>query len=416
MKNTDTYYHTLDNGIRIVHRRTASPVSWLGIMVGTGTRDEQEQYNGMAHYIEHTVFKGTQSRSAKQIINSIEAVGGELNAYTTKEETTFYAAVQEQYYSRAVELIADMVFHPAFLKNEVQKELGVIFDEIESYEDSPSELIYEDFEALLFQGHPLEMPILGRKKTLRRITPDLAHSFMQTNYCTSQMVFFSLSTLPMSRVIKYAEKYLCATPYNISRETPRLSAASVTPDTNNNSRQITYHRHTHQAHVMLGRRAYPIGHEKQLALYLLNNILGGGSMSSRLNMSLREQRGLVYAIESSYTPLSDTGYWCIYFASEPHNMEQCEELVRRELKRFSSASLTPYAMSRALRQLRGQMAIAAENRENTALGMAKHLLYLNDAPSWEQIYDTISHLTPDLLLETAQEIYNPDTLSVLRYQ
>lgn len=410
MKNEHTYYHTLPNGIRIVHKQTPSKVAWLGLMTGAGTRDESAELNGMAHYIEHTVFKGTATRSAKDIINRIEAIGGELNAYTTKEETTFYAAVPEQYFARATELIADMVFNPSFPTEETKKELGVIYDEIESYNDSPSELIYEDFENLLFEGHPLEMPILGTKKSLKHISKQKTRDFMQNNYCTEETVFFSLSSLPMSKVTSIAERYLSETPYSKSRAHMRLSPGSNEP------RTAYYHRHTHQTHVMAGGRAYPIGHERQAALYLLNNIVGGGSMNSRLNMSLREQRGLVYNIESSYTPLSDTGYWCVYFASEPQYAEQCEELVRKELKKLCKKPLSTSTFQRALKQLHGQTAIAAENRENSALRIAKLMLYGNEAPTWEEKFEEIARLTPAILCETAREIFNPDKLSTLRYQ
>ncbi|MBR1808404.1 MAG: insulinase family protein [Paludibacteraceae bacterium] len=410
MKKQTTYYHTLANGIRIVHCQTRSDVSWLGLMAGCGTRDEETAVNGMAHYIEHTVFKGTNKRTAKQIINRIEDIGGEINAYTTKEETTFYAAVPNRYFGRALELIADMVFHPSFPKQETEKELSVILDEIESYEDSPSELIYEDFEGLVFEGNSLEMPILGTKKSLKRINKEQTARFMQENYCTSEMVMFSLSSLPMQKVIAYAEQYLSDAPYNIFRTHTR-----VTPDIPD-AKQASFRRHTHQTHVMIGGRAYPIGHEKQLALYLLNNILGGGSMNSRLNMSLREQRGLVYTIESTYSPLSDCGYWSIYFASEPQNVDECEQLVRQELRKMTETCISDYTLKKALRQLHGQMAIAAQNQENYALRLAKLMLYTNQAPAWEDTFAEIEQLTPDILSQTAKEIFGNNNIFILKYE
>ena len=410
MKKQTIFYHTLPNGIRIVHCQTASSVAWLGLMVGCGTRDEDPMLNGMAHYIEHTVFKGTQTRTAKQIINHIEDIGGEINAYTTKEETTFYAAVPNRYFSRALSLIADMVFNPSFPKQETDKELGVILDEIESYEDSPSELIYEDFESLLFDGNTLAMPILGTKKCLRKINKEKTIRFMQNNYCTSQMVMFSLSALPMSKVIAYAEQYLSNAPYNLNSTHVRATPDILQP------RQASFRRHTHQTHVMMGARAYPIGHQQQLALYLLNNILGGGSMNSRLNMSLREQRGLVYTIESNYSPLSDCGYWSVYFASEPQNAEQCEQLVRQELKKMAQTPISEYSLKKALRQLHGQMAISAQNSENYALRMAKLMLYLNQAPHWQETFSQIQQLTPQILSQTAQEIFGNNDIFVLKYE
>ena len=409
MKKENISYHELENGIKIVHRKTQSPVSWLGLMVNAGTRDEQKALNGMAHYIEHTVFKGTESRTAKQIINRIEDIGGEINAYTTKEETTFYAAVPTHYYGRALELIADMVFNPSFPEEETDKELGVILDEIESYEDSPSELIYDDFESLIFSGHPLEMPILGTRRSLKHINKAQTIRFMQENYHTEGMVFFSMSSLPMSKVTAMAELYLNECRYKRVRAYTRTKPLEIKAE------DAYYHRHTHQTHVMLGGRAYKLGHERQPALYLLNNMLGGGSMNSRLNMSLREQRGLVYTIESTYTPLSDTGYWCIYFASEPQNAEQCEQLVRDELKRMTDSKLSDYALRKAIRQLRGQLTISSENQENYALRMAKLMLHQGAAPDWKETFATIEQLTPEILLETAQEIFGSGEICAMRY-
>ena len=409
MKKENIEYYRLSNGIKIVHRRTQSPVSWLGLMVNAGTRDEDKRLSGMAHYIEHTVFKGTESRTAKQIINRIEDIGGEINAYTTKEETTFYAAAPTRYYGRTTELIADMVFRPSFPKKETDMELGVIMDEIESYEDSPSELIYDDFEALVFGGHPLEMPILGTKKTLRHISREDTLRFMQENYYTEGMVFFSMSSLPMSKVVAIAEQYLTDSRYDRVRAHERRAPEMT------HAEDAYYHRHTHQTHVMLGGKAYRLGHERQLALYMLNNILGGGSMNSRLNMALREQRGLVYTIESTYTPLSDTGYWCIYYACEPQNAEQCEQLVRDELKRMTDTRLSQYALQKALRQLKGQLTISSENQENYALRMAKLMLHTGAAPDWKEMFSQIESLTPEILLDTAQEVFDSKNICTLRY-
>lgn len=409
MKNEQIYYHTLDNGIRIVHCRTQSPVSWVGIMVDAGTRDEQPDLNGMAHYIEHCVFKGTTTRSAKQIINRIEDVGGEINAYTTKEETAFYAAVPTRHYERAAELIADIVFHPCFPEKETTKELGVIADEIESYEDSPSELIYDDFEALVFAGNSLEMPVLGTKKTLKRIDQTAVRQFLTDNYCTSSMVFFSLSSLPVNKVVAIAERYLNNTDYKKFCTNQRIAPMP------SDSHYTHFRRHTHQTHLMLGGRAYPLGHEKQLALYLLNNILGGGSMNSRLNMSLREQRGLVYTIESTYTPLSDTGYWCVYCASEPQNTDLCRQLIMDELNKLTDAPLSTYSLRKALNQLRGQLTIASQNQENNALRIARLTLRQAQAPSLKQTLAAIEQLTPEFLLQTAREIYNETNLYTLKY-
>lgn len=407
----ETTYHTLKNGVQIVHRMVDSPVVYIGIMVGAGTRHERAEENGIAHYIEHCVFKGTEHYSARQIINHIEGIGGEINAYTTKEETTFYAATLRGHWRTTLHLLADMVLHPTFPKRETEKELTVIYDEIESYNDSPSELIYDDFENLVFRGHPLAMPILGTKSTLRRIARSSATplAWMQVHYRPERMVLFVLGNVPTAQIIRYAEKEL-----GEMQTTGILDASSVEPAVSVPT-DITYRRHTHQTHLMTGGRAYRIGHPQQLAMYLLNNILGGGSLSSRLNLSLREQRGLVYTIESQYTPLSDTGYWSIYLACEPPHKEECMELCMRELRQLRETRLSSAQLQRALRQLRGQMAISAENQENNALAMAKQMLYHHYAPMWQETFRHIESIPSAALQDVANEVYEQGKIYVLQY-
>ena len=410
---SDTFYHNLPNGVQIVHRKTTSPVVYVGIMVGAGTRHEQPNENGMAHYIEHCVFKGTEHYTARQIINHIEGIGGEINAYTTKEETTFYAATLSNHFRTTLHLLADMVLHPTFSKKETDKEVTVILDEIESYNDSPSELIYDDFENMIFEGSSLAMPILGTKKTLRRISksPDMALSWMQQHYRPERMVLFVLGNVTTQQVISSAEKELLS-------YSPSPIANSQSPIANSQSPiayRRTYKRHTHQTHIMLGSHAYPIGHPKQLTMYLLNNILGGGSMSSRLYLSLREKHGLVYNIDSQAVPLSDTGYWNIYLACEPQHKDACLELCHKELQQLRDTALTSAQLQRALRQLEGQMAISAENQENNALAMAKQMLYHHHAPAWRETFAKVREITSTQLQEVANEVFAPDKIYTLLY-
>lgn len=418
---SDTFYHNLPNGVQIVHRKTTSPVVYVGIMVGAGTRHELPNENGMAHYIEHCVFKGTQHYTARQIINHIEGIGGEINAYTTKEETTFYAATLRQHFRTTLHLLADMVLRPTFHKKETDKELTVILDEIESYNDSPSELIYDDFENMIFEGSSLAMPILGTKKTLRRISksPDIALNWMQQHYRSERMVLFVLGNVTTQQVISAAEKELGEIT-TISSTSSISSASSISIASSHISHSEasltrTYRRHTHQTHIMLGSHAYPIGHPKQLTMYLLNNILGGGSMSSRLYLSLREKHGLVYNIDSQAVPLSDTGYWNIYLACEPQHKEQCLELCHKELKQLRDTALTSSQLQRALRQLEGQMAISAENQENNALAMAKQMLYHHHAPAWQDTFARIQTITPTQLQDVANEVFTPEKIYTLLY-
>ena len=419
----ETFYHNLPSGLHIVHRKTTSPVVYVGIMVGAGTRHELPNENGMAHYIEHCVFKGTEHYTARQIINHIEGIGGEINAYTTKEETTLYAATLRQHFRTTLHLLADMVLRPTFHKKETNKELTVILDEIESYNDSPSELIYDDFENMIFEGSSLAMPILGTKRTLRRISksPDIALNWMKTHYRPERMVLFVLGNISTQQVISAAEKELLAhSPQGVqySLTTPAENLHSISLPFREGTGvgfSRTFRRHTHQTHIMLGSHAYPIGHPKQLTMYLLNNILGGGSMSSRLYLSLREKHGLVYNIDSQAVPLSDTGYWNIYLACEPQHKEQCLELCHKELKQLRDTTLTSAQLQRALRQLEGQMAISAENQENNALAMAKQMLYHHHAPAWQETFAKVQQITPIQLQDVANEVFDPEKIYTLLY-
>ena len=410
---SETFYHNLPNGVQIVHRKTTSPVVYVGIMVGAGTRHELPNENGMAHYIEHCVFKGTEHYTARQIINHIEGIGGEINAYTTKEETTFYAATLNNHFRTTLHLLADMVLHPTFNKRETDKEVTVILDEIESYNDSPSELIYDDFENMVFEGSSLAMPILGTKKTLRRISKSSNYplQWMAEHYRPERMVLFVLGNVTTKQVIAAAERELA--PLNPPSRGEAISLPFREGVGLGLSR--TYRRHTHQTHIMLGSHAYPIGHPKQLTMYLLNNILGGGSMSSRLYLSLREKHGLVYNIDSQAVPLSDTGYWNIYLACEPQHKDQCLELCHKELQTLRDVRLTSSQLQRALRQLEGQMAISAENQENNALAMAKQMLYHHRAPAWQETFAKVKEITAEQLQDVANEVFAQEKIYTLLY-
>lgn len=413
-ENNETFYHILPNGIRLVHRRTESPIVYTGVMAGAGTRDEAPAENGMAHYIEHCVFKGTEKHSARQIISNIEGIGGEINAYTTKEETTFYAATLPEHLTRTVRLLAEMVLRPTFPKHETDKEVGVILDEIESYNDSPSELIYDDFEGMLFDGHPLAMPILGTKKSLRKISasPELPKAWMRRHYRPERMVIFCQGSVAPERFFRLAEQEFGV----LAASNDPLSTRYPPDNLPDSAQRISYKRHTHQVHAMMGCRAYPLGHELQLPLYLLNNILGGGSLNSRLNLRLRESRGLVYTVESVYTPLSDTGYWCIYFACDPEHYAECAALCREEIDKLAQHPLDDRQIGRALQQLRGQTAISSLNQENNALAMGKSVLYHNYAPTWRETFEQIAQTTPSQLLKASREVLSLCHLSILTYE
>ena len=417
-ENLQTFYHILPNGVKIVHRQTPSPVAYVGVMVGAGTRDELPEENGMAHYIEHCVFKGTAHHSARQIIHAIEGIGGEINAYTTKEETTFYAAILCEHVQLTLHLIAEMILQPTFKKEETDKERMVILDEIESYNDSPSELIYDDFENLVFSGTSLEMPILGTKKTLRHISskPDFPLNWMKTHYTPDRMVVFCQGNIKPEKIFRLAEKEFSGVTSRNPREIPAKYPRNTRENGLENEHERSFKKHTHQVHAMLGGKAYPIGHEDQLTMFLLNNILGGGSLNSRLNLSLREAKGLVYTIESTYTPLSDTGYWCVYWACDPEDFPLCRELVENELNKFRTHPMTESGLKHSMEQLRGQLAISAQNQENSALAMAKSVLYRGEAPNWQEVMTRIEQTTPEQLLKVAQEIFKPENAFILTYK
>ena len=427
-ENSQTFYHILPNGVKIVHRWTPSPVAYVGVMVGAGTRHETPEENGMAHYIEHCVFKGTTHHSARQIIHAIEGIGGEINAYTTKEETTFYAAILAEHVQLTLHLIAEMILQPTFKKEETDKERMVIMDEIESYNDSPSELIYDDFENLVFAGSSLEMPILGTKKTLRHISskPSYPLEWMKTHYTPDRMVVFCQGDVKPEKIFRLAEHEFGHLSGKISLSASKTSGQSAKRSDSvsdlsgvaglDSPRTASYHKHTHQVHAMMGGKAYHLGHERQLAMFLLNNILGGGSLNSRLNLSLRESKGLVYTVESTYTPLSDTGYWCIYWACDPEDYTQSLALVQKELDKLRETPLTPSALRHALIQLRGQLAISAQNLENAALAMAKSMLYHGSAPDWQQTFEKISLTTPQELFDIANDLFLAQNRYILTYK
>ena len=414
-ENSQTFYHNLPNGIKIVHRWTPSPVAYIGVMVGAGTRDEAPQENGMAHYIEHCVFKGTNHHSARQIIHAIEGIGGEINAYTTKEETTFYAAILAEHVQLTLHLIAEMLLDPAFKKEETDKERMVIMDEIESYNDSPSELIYDDFESLVFAGSSLALPILGTNKTLKHISskPEYAKTWMQAHYRPERMVVFCQGNVKPEKIFKLAEKEFGHLSSEGGLSAQRSNSVS---DLTAPEKERSYKKHTHQVHAMLGGRAYPIGHENQMAFFLLNNILGGGSLNSRLNLSLRESKGLVYTVESTYTPLSDTGYWCVYWACDPEDYKKSLGLVRDELNKLKDQPLSETALRNALTQLRGQLAISAQNQENSALATAKSVLYRGEAPLWQESFRKIEQTTAQKLQEVANESFCDQNCYILTYE
>ena len=408
-KNNMTYNtHTLPNGIRIIHAPNQSAVAYCGFAIDAGTRDESENEQGMAHFVEHLIFKGTQKRHAWHIINRMENVGGDLNAYTNKEETVVYSAFLAEHFPRAVELLADIVFHSTFPQAEIDKEVEVIIDEIQSYEDSPCELIFDDFEELIFPNHPLGRNILGKPDLLHQFKTEDALRFTHRYYRPENVIFFVQGNVDFKRVIRLVEKAtadLNASASTFERKRPDI----YVPKT------LTLHRDTHQAHVMIGSRGYDAHNEKRTALYLLNNILGGPGMNSRLNVALRERSGLVYNVEANLTSYTDTGVFCIYFGTEHDHVERCIRLVKKELKRLCDKPLTSTQLNAAKKQIIGQIGVARDNAENTALGMAKTFLHYGEMDDPKKLFQRIEALTAKELWEVSNEMFAEDYLSTLIY-
>ena len=400
--------YTLSNGLRIIHKPDESAVTYCGMVINTGSRDEVETEQGMAHFIEHMLFKGTEKRRSGHIINRLEHVGGELNAYTSKEETVVYAIVLKEYFERAIELVSDIVLHSTFPQKEIDKEVVIIVDEIQSYNDSPSELIYDDFEELLFANHPIGHNILGKSELLEKYTTEDATRFVQKHYRPEEMVFFVLGDLDFNQIVRWAQKYL-KTDGQEQRYSERKSPTSYRPV----KKEIV--KNTHQVHFMLGNRAYDLHHPNRMGMYLLNNILGGPGMNSLLNLSLREKHGLVYNVESSYQPFTDTGMWSVYFGCDTENAARCEQLVYSELQKLREQPLTENALKKYKLQLMGQMAISAEQKENLALSLGKSFLRYGKIDNLEIVKQKIEEITVDKLQEIANEVFNTDQLSVLKY-
>ena len=427
MMKYNTY--TLDNGLRMIHLPSASQVVWCGYDLAVGSRNEESGEEGLAHFCEHMTFKGTERRSALQVINDLERVGGELNAFTNKEDTVFYAAVTKDHFMKAVDLLTDIVFHSQYPQHEIDKEVEVICDEIESYNDSPSELIYDEFENLIFQGHPLGHNILGRADLLRTYSTADALRFTHRHYRPDNAVFFVYGDVDFKRLCdKFTVYSLRFTDdYTIGRGSEGLagiSSVNCKPSTVNNKpstvncKPSTVNKEigSHQAHVMTGCRAYPFNDPRRMTLYLLNNILGGPGMNARLNLSLRERHGLVYTVESSMTAYSDMGVWSVYFGCDHHDVNRCLRLVRQELDRMMLRPLSASQLSAAKRQLKGQLAIACDNREQFAIDFGRSYLHHGHERDLDSLFARIDAVRAEDIQQVAGELFPADNLTTLIFK
>ncbi len=484
--------YTLSNGLRIICARSESEVAYCGIAVDAGTRDELPGEDGLAHFVEHLSFKGTLRRSARQIITRMESVGGDLNAFTDKEETVYYCTTLRQHLGRALELLLDITLCSTFPQQEVEREVEVVIDEIESYNDQPSELIYDEFESLLFPGHPLGRNILGSADRLRQFVSSDLQRFVRRLYRPERMVLFVYGRVDIEEVVRMVERspFTASPPAQTpspcsptlehelallrgergpeaekatssssvlrgeaekatssssvpwgeaekatsSSSVPRGEAEKATSNSSvprgeaekatSNSpllgeglgvRLFTVSRSTHQAHVMIGTRTFAATDPRYYALFLLNNLLGGPAMSSRLNTSIRERHGLVYSVESNMASYTDAGLWRVYFGCDHHDVKRCARLVVRELKRLCDAPLSQRTLDAARRQMRGQLGIAWDNPESVAIGMAKRFLHYGTTLTMAQQMERLDALTPDILWQTAQDILSPDGMTMLAF-
>lgn len=406
MVNFQSYI--LPNGLRIVHKPVDGNVSYCGFIVNTGTRDEDTDEFGMAHFIEHMLFKGTAKRKSYHIINRMEAVGGELNAYTNKEETVIYSVFLKEHFERALELMSDLVFNSQFPQQEIEKEVEVIIDEIHSYEDNPSELIFDEFEDLVFGGSQIGHNILGDPDSLQTFDTAKARAFVAKHYLPANMVFFSVGNTDFKKIVYYAEKYMGGISLN-GLDQKRINPLAITPE------KRSVKKDTSQVHALIGARSYDMHDPRRKSLYLLNNILGGPGMNSRLNVVLREKHGYVYNVESSVTSYTDTGLFSVYFGCDKRNANKCVELVHRELKKMRDVKITTSQLASAKKQLMGQIGISGDNRENVAMALGKSFMHYAHFDSPEETRRKIEAITSEQLLDVANEIFDENKLFSLIY-
>ena len=423
--------YTLDNGLRIIHLPSDSQVVYCGYQINAGTRNEEPGEEGLAHFCEHVTFKGTERRKAWHILNCLESVGGDLNAYTNKEGTVYYSAILKEHIARAVDLLSDIVFHSVYPQAEIDKEVEVICDEIESYNDSPAELIYDEFENILFKGSPLGHNILGTAEQVRSFTTEDALRFTKKLYRPDNAIFFAYGDIDFKKLVKLLKtlNFEQGTLNFMNSKTSETPTAEMEAGHANHKVQsskfnvqsvegqtIVMQKNTHQAHVMIGTRAYDVNDDRRMPLYLLNNILGGPGMNAKLNLALREHNGLVYTVESTMVAYGDTGTWSIYFGCDEHDVKRCLRLVRKELDKFMQKPLSDAQLKAAKKQIKGQIGVACDNRENFALDFGKSFLHYGWEKNVDRLYEQVDEITAAQIQAVAQELFDKDRLTTLIFK
>lgn len=447
--------YTLDNGLRIIHLPSDSKVVYCGYQINAGTRNEEPGEEGLAHFCEHVTFKGTERRKAWHILNCLESVGGDLNAYTNKEGTVYYSAILKEHIARAVDLLTDIVFHSVYPQAEIDKEVEVICDEIESYNDSPAELIYDEFENIIFKGSPLGHNILGTAEQVRSFKTEDALRFTRKLYRPDNAIFFAYGDIDFKKLVKLIRKALAdddsgkvaenaansvgklaeeklpqisqitqisGDENSITTEKSVSSVKSVGPENYPSvgkeiaGQTIVMQKNTHQAHVMIGTRAYDVNDSRRMPLYLLNNMLGGPGMNAKLNLALREHNGLVYTVESTMVAYGDTGIWSIYFGCDEHDVKRCLRLVRKELDKFMQKPLSEAQLKAAKKQIKGQVGVACDNRENFALDFGKSFLHYGWEKNVDRLYEQVDEITAEQIQAVAQDLFDKDRLTTLIFR
>ena len=401
-------YAILPNGIRIIHRQTTSAVAHCGVAIDAGTRDELPEENGLAHFIEHLIFKGTKNRKAFHILSRLENVGGDLNAYTSKEETFIHASFLTKYYDRTLELFADILSNSTFPEKEIKKEKDVVLDEINSYKDSPAYLIFDEFEELIFNGHPVGNSILGTPETVKSFQRNSILNFVKRNYVANRMVVASVGNIDFNRLVALIELHF-KIPKSDNQNYKRIAFEQYTPTT-----KIVF-KSNFQVHCILGTIAYPFKNKKRTILALLNNILGGPGMNTRLNLNIRERYGYCYNIESHYQPFSDTGYFNIYLGTDNGYLDKSIQLIFKELKALKETKLGDLQLHRSKQQIIGQLAISLESKLNEMISIGKSHLFFDEVDTFEKIAEKVENVTASELMEVANEIFIPEKFSRLTY-
>lgn len=399
---------TLKNGIRVIHKQTTDEVAHCGIIINAGSRDEGENEQGIAHLIEHVLFKGTKKRKAFHILNRIDSVGGELNAYTTKEETCIYASFLARYFERSVELISDIAFHSTFPDKEIKKEKAVIVDEINSYLDNPSEQIFDDFDEQIFAKHPLGKNILGTPQSLKSISRKDILNFVQRNYSANQLVFCSIGNVEEDALKRILEEHLGGVKLKQSEQNRAVFK-------NYKASEVELKKDTNQSHCILGNIAYGVHHKDRTALVLVNNLLGGPAMNSRLNLAIREKYGFTYNLESNYAIFTDTGLFSVYMGTDSKYLERCVELVQKELTLLKTKSLGSMQLQTAKQQLIGNIALAQESKVNLMLSLGKSILLFNKVDKLSDIYKKIESISAQKILDISNYVFETKQLSRLTY-